>query len=98
MPRGPNINSNCAGRHQCIRSCANRSMLPHIVYRLTGHGMAVNLWGDPKTGQPIRMGLNWLSAPGLGETTVSDFAFDMDLDESLFSLKPPPGYKVQREE
>jgi outer membrane lipoprotein-sorting protein len=67
-----------------------------VGYRLTGHGMTVDLWGDPKTGQPIRMGLTWLSTPSI-ETTVSDFAFDTDMDESLFSLEPPPGYKVKYE-
>ena len=27
--------------------------------------------------------------------TLSDFTFNVDMDESLFSTEPPPGYTVQ---
>ena len=66
-----------------------------IGYRLTGHGMIRDLWGDPKTGMPVRIESRVPSIPSL-KTIYSDFVFNADLDESLFSLEPPPGYKVRR--
>ena len=51
------------------------------------------LWGDPKTGQPVRLEMTMPTAPNV-TTTMSDFAFNVDLDESLFSVEPPAGYEV----
>lgn len=68
----------------------------HVVgYRLSGHGSVVDLWGDPKTGLPVRMGVTSAAFPKLKELVVTDFAFNPNLEESLFSLEPPAGYKVQ---
>ncbi|MGW8256151.1 MAG: zf-HC2 domain-containing protein [Thermoguttaceae bacterium] len=67
-----------------------------IGYRLTGHGMICTLWGDPKTGMPVRIETIAPSDPNV-KMIASDFVFDVDLDESLFSLKPPTGYKVQKQ-
>jgi outer membrane lipoprotein-sorting protein len=67
----------------------------HVVgYRLTGHGLVMDLWGDPKTGLPVRVES---TAPSDPHTKIvqSDFVFNVDLDESLFSLEPPAGYKVE---
>jgi outer membrane lipoprotein-sorting protein len=66
----------------------------HVVgYRLTGKGMVMDLWGDPKTGLPVRIEG---SAPSSPRTKIvyTDFVFNVDLDESLFSLEPPAGYKI----
>ena len=67
-----------------------------IGYRLTGHGMIRDLWGDPKTGMPARIEQSVPSMPNMRPIVCSDFVFNADLDKSLFSLEPPPGYKVQR--
>ncbi len=69
----------------------------HLVgYRLTGHGMICDLWGDPKTGMPVRIEKSAPSNPNMKPTICSDFVFDAALDESLFSLEVPAGYKVQK--
>jgi outer membrane lipoprotein-sorting protein len=67
-----------------------------VGFRLTGHGLICDLWGDPKTGMPVRIENSSPSNPNKRPSIYSDFVFDADLDESLFSLEPPAGYKVQK--
>ena len=68
-----------------------------VGYRLTGHGMICDLWGDPKTGMPVRIESSAPSNSNTKPMIYSDFVFNADLDESLFSLEPPAGYKVQKQ-
>jgi hypothetical protein len=49
------------------------------------------VWVDPKTGQLLRAEVEFASAPGMS-MTLTDFQFDVVLDDSLFSLQPPTGY------
>jgi outer membrane lipoprotein-sorting protein len=49
------------------------------------------VWIDPKTGQLVRAELEFASAPGMN-MILSDFQFDVLLDDSFFSLQPPEGY------
>jgi outer membrane lipoprotein-sorting protein len=51
------------------------------------------LWGDPKTGLPVRVEMT-SGIEGSVKATLSDFMFNVDMDESLFSLEPPAGYAV----
>jgi outer membrane lipoprotein-sorting protein len=69
-----------------------------VGWRVSGPGLhqpgvTVTIWGDPQTGLPIR--LESFSALEGVKCTLSDFAFNVDLDESLFSIEPPAGYTVQ---
>ena len=52
------------------------------------------LWGDPKTGLPVRVEMT-SGIEGSMKVTFSDFVFNVDMDESLFSLEPPAGYTVR---
>ena len=52
------------------------------------------LWGDPKTGLPVRVEMT-SGMEGSVKATFSDFVFNVDMDESLFSLEPPAGYAVR---
>ena len=52
------------------------------------------LWGDPKTGLPVRVEMT-SGIEGSVKATFSDFVFNVDMDESLFSLEPPAGYTVR---
>ena len=68
----------------------------HVIgFRMTTRLSVVDAWGDPKTGMPVRIEEtrdlmpNWKA-----KITMSDFELNMDLDESLFSVEPPAGYKV----
>lgn len=54
------------------------------------------LWGDPKTGLPVRVEMT-SGMEGSVKATFSDFVFNVDMDESLFSLEPPAGYTVQHQ-
>ena len=54
------------------------------------------LWGDPKTGLPVRVEMT-SGMEGSVKATFSDFVFNVDMDESLFSLEPPAGYTVRNE-
>ena len=56
-------------------------------------GVTATIWGDPRTGLPIRVE-SYYAFVGL-KSTVSDFTFNVDFDETLFSLDPPAGYTVQ---
>ena len=59
-------------------------------------GITLSLWGDPKTGQPVRTEMTMAMHANV-KSTLSDFTFNVDMDESLFSTEPPPGYTVQNE-
>lgn len=61
-----------------------RISLPAGVFRV---------WGDPKTGLPVRIEATVAIMPNV-KMTISDFAFNVDMDESLFSVEPPAGYEV----
>jgi outer membrane lipoprotein-sorting protein len=73
-----------------------------VGFRVSGDRGEVNdavtdLWGDPKTGMPVRAELT-TGMDGNLKTTFSDFVFNVDMDESLFSVEPPPGYTVDHQE
>ena len=54
------------------------------------------LWGDPKTGLPVRIEIT-MGMGGHMKATMSDFVFNVDVDESLFSVEPPAGYTVENQ-
>ena len=69
-----------------------------VGWRVSGPGLhepgaTATIWGDPQTGLPIR--IESYSALEGTKSTLSDFVFNVDLDESLFSIEPPTGYTVQ---
>jgi hypothetical protein len=53
------------------------------------------VWADPKTSFPIRV--EEVSLVGSNETCtiMTDFQFNLDLDESLFGLDVPAGYAIR---
>jgi hypothetical protein len=68
----------------------------HVVgFRVNVKGMAMNLWGDPKTGLPVRVEMT-MTMFGDTKATMTDFVFNEAMDESLFSVDPPAGYTVDR--
>jgi hypothetical protein len=64
-------------------------------YRLAGRGMIYELWGDPKTGLPVRIESSSPGNPNAKPSIWTDFVFNAELDESLFSMEPPAGYRVK---
>jgi outer membrane lipoprotein-sorting protein len=64
-------------------------------YRVTEHGMDKTLWVDAKTGDLIRMEGEFVNAPG-AHVVLTNFRFDAELDDSLFSLEPPAGFTLMK--
>ena len=61
-------------------------------FRVISDDQEMDLWVDAKTGDPIQIEFR---IPGLGFAVMSEIKFDVELDDSLFDLTPPEGYKVQ---
>jgi outer membrane lipoprotein-sorting protein len=60
-------------------------------------GYETVVWADPQTRVPVQLEV---SAPYGDQTirsTVSDIQLDLELDDSLFSLEPPQGYTVTKQ-
>jgi outer membrane lipoprotein-sorting protein len=49
------------------------------------------VWIDPKQGTLARVEMKFANTPGMN-VVLSDFQFDVPLDDSLFRLEPPEGY------
>ncbi len=64
-----------------------------VGIRISLPAAVFSVWGDPKTGLPARIEVTVAIMPNV-KMTMSDFAFNVDMDESLFSVEPPPGYEV----
>lgn len=63
-------------------------------FRIQENGISYTAWIDPSTRLPLLIE-HTFSAGGKKLTTImSDFVFDVPLDDALFSIKPPTGYKV----
>ncbi|MBC8869480.1 MAG: hypothetical protein H8E44_08685 [Planctomycetes bacterium] len=65
-----------------------------VGFRVNTSGAVVSLWGDPETGLPVRAEMT-VAAFANAKMTLSDFVFNLEMDESLFSTEPPAGYTVQ---
>ena len=65
-----------------------------VGFRINTNGGVVSLWGDPKTGLPVRAEVA-MTMFGNAKMTLSDFQFNVEMDESLFSLEPPACYTLQ---
>ena len=66
----------------------------HVIgFRITTPTVVMDVWGDPKTGTPVRMDMTTPLMPN-AKMTMRDFELNVDLDESLFSIEPPASYTV----
>jgi len=57
-------------------------------FRATGPDEELTVWADPQTALPIRMEQKWRQM----QFVCTDFQFDIEMDESLFSMEIPEGY------
>ena len=60
-------------------------------FRITEEGLINSVWIDIQTRQLVLVEMEFVNAPGMNGT-VSNFRFDVELDDSLFNLTPPEGY------
>ncbi len=63
-------------------------------FRVRKSGMDWMVWADPETGLPIRVEQSGSPALGSATLVMKNFVFDVELDESLFSIEPPADYEV----
>jgi outer membrane lipoprotein-sorting protein len=61
-------------------------------YKVTQGDLAKTVWLDAKTGDLVQVELKYASAPGM-DKIIKNIKFDIVLEDSLFSLTPPAGYK-----
>ena len=60
-------------------------------FRVIEGDMINSVWIDPATRELVLVEMEFANAPGMG-ATMTDFQFDVELEDSLFSLTPPDGY------
>lgn len=60
-------------------------------FRITEEGLINTVWIDIQTRELVLVEMEFLNAPGMSGT-MSNFQFDVELDDSLFNLAPPDGY------
>jgi len=60
-------------------------------FRITEEGLINTVWIDMQTRDLVLVEMEFLNAPGMSGT-MSNFQFDVELDDSLFNLAPPDGY------
>ena len=66
---------------------------PAVGFRFKTKLQPMTIWADPKTHLPLQIKMVFLGPPRI-EVTMTDFEFNVELDEALFSVEPPEGYKV----
>jgi outer membrane lipoprotein-sorting protein len=62
-----------------------------FLFETVPHDLKV--WGDAKTGLPLRIE-STMPGPPQAVVSMSEFQFNLPLDDSLFSTAPPEGYTV----
>jgi len=60
-------------------------------FRVTKEDVINTVWIDPQTRDLVRVETEFINAPGMN-VVMTNFQFDVELDDSLFSLTPPDGY------
>ena len=60
-------------------------------FRVTQDDMTSTVWIDPKTARLVRVETEYTNSPGMN-TIMTDFQFNGELDDSLFSLTPPENF------
>ncbi len=64
-----------------------------IGIRFENPGMPMTLWADPETQYPVRIESTMVGPPKT-KLVMKNYEFNVELDESLFSLEIPDGYEV----
>lgn len=66
-----------------------------VGFRLKQAHVEMTIWGDAKTGLPIVVEMNLALLPDT-KVTMTDFEFDVELDEALFKTEAPDGYSLDQ--
>jgi hypothetical protein len=65
-----------------------------IGFRTRSNMANQTFWADPQTARLLRVDIDFPAGGGHG--VMNNFRYDMELDQSLFSLEPPAGYTVNQ--
>jgi outer membrane lipoprotein-sorting protein len=65
-----------------------------FLVKLKGKEMTV--WADPKSKRPLRVEMNVRAGGVEAQVALSDFRLNPKLDDDLFRLTPPEGYKLEK--
>lgn len=68
-----------------------------LGFRIDAPGMPMTVWADPETELPVRIETTMVGPPKTN-VVMTNYEFNVELDESLFSLDIPEGYKVTEAE
>ena len=60
-------------------------------FRVAEEDVTNTVWIDPQTRELVRVETEFINAPAMN-VVMTDFQFDIELDDSLFSLTPPEDY------
>lgn len=60
-------------------------------FRIAEEGMTYTVWIDPKSRELVKVDVKFDGAPQMSGT-MTDFRFDAELSDELFSIAPPDGY------
>jgi outer membrane lipoprotein-sorting protein len=61
-------------------------------YKVTQGDLTTDVWIDAKTGDLVQVEQKYASTPGMNKI-IKNIKFDVELNDSLFSLTPPAGFK-----
>lgn len=77
------------------RQIDGRPVVGFHISGLRNNGWDWTIWADEQTGLPVRVEVKVERFGIKMPVVMSDFVFNIDLDESLFSMTPPEGYTLQ---
>ena len=63
-------------------------------FQVTEKGCKKTMWIDVATSEIVMMEMDSINIPGF-HVTLTDFKFDIDLEDTLFEMRPPAGYQKQ---
>ena len=66
-------------------------------FEFNAMGQQIIVWADPKSEFPVRIELALLGPPRI-DMVMKNYELDVELDEALFSVDIPDGYKVLEQE
>jgi outer membrane lipoprotein-sorting protein len=72
--------------------------LDAVGFRVEQEGFPLTVWADPKTKMPVLIEMSVSLGDREVREKMSDFQLDPKLDDAVFSLEPPEGYKLRKME
>ncbi len=90
------INTLTENPHFVVEELGEQTVDGQILYGFRAkHPQAdIVIWADPATGLPVRIE----QESGQMKVICKNMRFDVPMDESLFSMDAPEGYKIQQQE